>query len=114
MVIYLALMVVVVITAYSAGENGFNTARAILIIINIVAAMLIFGMGMLYECEGTPKSITRASGVYSTISRTNDGETSYSIVKDAKGDIYLLQSTALMPNYKVFVVKAGGEVSEFK
>jgi len=63
---------------------------------------------------GDPKPIDDAIGAYTTLSRVNEGNASYSVAKDANGNIKLLRGEAKMPSLKSFAVNNKGEVVEFK
>lgn len=110
-VIMLALAI-----AYWEGEEkelslgGF----AFIAVLGLMGAVAFMMVGIDYS-KGSPKPINdNATGAYTTLSRVNEGNASYSVVKDADGNIRLLQGKAKMPSLKSFAVNKKGEVVELK
>ena len=80
----------------------------------VIGAVAIAAGGVPFY-QGNPKNINSyATGLYITLSRVNEGDASYSVVKDADGKILLLRGKAKMPNLKTFSITNKGEVVKFK
>lgn len=115
LIIMFGAMIGAVAVAFTQGEKkelSFGGAMAILGLSSI--SLLACMVGTDDEARGRPLSIIQAKGVYIPLGRVNDNGNSYVTVKDGEGKILLLSANETMGNFKVFVVKERGEVSEFK
>ena len=116
MPIGLIVMIAALVISYGEGEKKeFSLKGFVFMIVLGLVEMVAFAASGIYFAIGMPKTINSdATGAYTTLSRVNEGDASYSVAKDADGNIWLLQGEAKMPNLKSFAVNKKGEVVELK